>query len=682
MGTTTININGIPAAGSGGNTGAGNVGGQTGAPAQNAPINAPTGNDNNGGYSLPSNERMIEDIRREMRQRGVMLVPGSQSMHKIIDEYAQNQRKLANQNIGEKYDNLSQSFFETSGEKLEQRKKQRLADAYMNYRNMRLLADPNDKTIDADWEYSSIYAQAVKANIEDEKRVIRDLDSNDDELYRKEQEERTEVDKELTEAIKTLTSYFEREAESGSNSSYLGRLKEERKKLILERDSATTEAGAISAQTKLNDVNDRIQRVLNPKGGKEEEANINNLIMAQGLQGALSSIDNGDLFGAVGSLSNFGLSAAGLSKAAMRKAMGWIGVALTAGKGLTNTFEKLDSVDASYAILGGVTGNLSKAEFFDSLDNARWNNYDLYGLGMDKIQFAELMTNYAKSTGMQGYDPAVNTLLLAGAEKSWGLQRGALSKLTKFTRSTVRDYGTFGDYSVNARMGDAADALGMLYGSYDGFKSGDHSNSQRVLDTYASILESYGARSNKVNNFQTAASLMLTLSSNQMNEATGGKTLFDERTAGEIATLQNMIQSPANDRMQALIFGEVGKMIGSTDLSKIDQYIIDPKNELNIMQQVVKKISDLYGGVDTEMGYWAFKQLLPNMAPDRRKEYIEKLTSGKYMSGDMQYGKSQELLATSYSDVYVSPVTEIRNEIKSWLPEVLNKLQLIVNALE
>lgn len=678
MGTTTININGIPAAGSGVNTGAGNVGGQTGGTAQNASVNAPTSNDNNGGYSLPSNERMIEDIRREMRQRGVMLVPGSQSMHKIIDEYAQNQRKLANQSINERYDDLSNNLAEMREGELEKRKKQRLANAYMNYRR---LADPDDQNIDANWQYSSLYAQAVKANKEDEERVKRGLNSKDDELLRKAQEERTEVDKELAEAIKTLTSYFEREAEAGSNSSYLGRLKEERKKLILERDSATTEADAIAAQTKLNDVNSRIQKVLNPKGDNTDEPNINNLIMAQGLQGAFNSMDNGDVFGAASNLSNFGMAAMGLSKAAMRKAMGWIGVVLGISKGVTNTLEKLDSVDSAYAILGGVTGDLSKAEFFDSLDNATWNGYDLYSLGMDRTQFAELMTNYAKSTGMQGYNPARNTLLLAGAEKSWGLQRGALSKLTKFTRYPRDPNAAFGGYEAGAWMGDAADALGMLYGSYEGFKSGDHSNAQMVLDTYASILESYGSRSNRVNNFETAASLMKTLSSNQMNEVIGGKSLFDERTAGEIATLQNMIQSPANDRMQALIFGEVGKMIGSTDLSKIDQYIIDPKNELSIMQQVVKKISDLYGGVDSEMGYWAFKQLLPNMAPDRRKEYIEKLMSGKQMPGNIEYGKSQQNYATQWADVYISPITEIRNDIKDWLPEMVNKLQLIVSAL-
>lgn len=674
MGTTTININGIPAAGSGGNTGAGNVGGQTGGTAQNASVNVPTSNDNNGGYSLPSNERMIEDIRREMRQRGVMLVPGSQSMHKIIDEYAQNQRKLANQSINERYDDLSNNLAATREEELERRKKQRLANAYMNYRRMA----PDDWTnqqIEGQFEYSSLYAQAVKANKEDEARVKRGLNSKDDELLRKAQEERTEVDKELAEAIKTLTSYFEREAETGSNNSYLGRLKEERKQLILERDSALTEEEAIAAQTKLNDVNSRIQRVLSPGlGDKKDEEGINSLLMAQGLQGVMSSMGSGDILGGLNGMATFGLAASGLSKAAMRKALGWIGLGIATTKGIVESFRKVDDAATAYAVVGGESNDFSKEEFFDYTDSA-YHGIDFYNLGMKRVNFAELMVNYMQSAGMKGSNIVSDALLLSGAEKHWGLQGGALSKLAKFTRYTRNPNAAFGGYEAGANIDDAAAALGMLYGNYEGFRNGDHSNAQKVLDAYTSILESYGSRSNKVNNFETAASLMMTMSSAPMNEATGGKSLFDERTASEIATFQNMIQSPANDRMQALIFGEVGKMIGSTDLSKIDQYIIDPKNELKIMQQVVKKISDLYGGVDTEMGYWAFKQLLPGMAPDRRKEYIDKLTSGYFMPGDINSGKEKAEWGANVSGAYVSDITETENRIADYLAIIANKLE-------
>ena len=55
-----------------------------------------------GGSSVPSNDRMIEDVRREMQTRGVLLVPGSSSMTQIINQYGQATRGAVNDRISEK----------------------------------------------------------------------------------------------------------------------------------------------------------------------------------------------------------------------------------------------------------------------------------------------------------------------------------------------------------------------------------------------------------------------------------------------------------------------------------------------------------------------------------------------------------------------------------------------------
>ena len=57
-----------------------------------------------GGSAVPSNDRMIEDVRREMQQRGVLLVPGSSSMTQIINQYGQATRGAVNDRISERYD--------------------------------------------------------------------------------------------------------------------------------------------------------------------------------------------------------------------------------------------------------------------------------------------------------------------------------------------------------------------------------------------------------------------------------------------------------------------------------------------------------------------------------------------------------------------------------------------------
>ena len=52
------------------------------------------------------NNRMIEDVRREMQQRGVLMVPGSSSMSQIINQYGSNLRKQESSRIHNEYDEL------------------------------------------------------------------------------------------------------------------------------------------------------------------------------------------------------------------------------------------------------------------------------------------------------------------------------------------------------------------------------------------------------------------------------------------------------------------------------------------------------------------------------------------------------------------------------------------------
>lgn len=674
MGTTNINIQGIPASGGGGSsTSSTNIPQGNNQP-QNAGVSAgATLGGNTGGASmLPSNERMIEDIRREMRQRGVMLVPGSQSMHKIIDEYTQSQRKSANQSINDKYDALSSELKNSEKEALEQRKKQRLANAYINYR--RTAADTPD--LDANFEFSQFYAQAVQRNKEDEARVERGSGKNDD-LLRKAEEERLAVDKELAERMRQLTAYFEREAESGAPRSYLGQLKEERKQLILERESATTEAEAVAAQEKLNRVNTKIAKVM---GGQKDDSDseLRSLMVAQGISGGFSSLEQGDIAGGVGGFANAAIMASGLSKLAARRALGIVGIAIGGMKSIFNSMRRGDDVSDLWAVLGGAGSGISKFDI-DEKAAEKYFGTGYTEMGMELNDFAQLALNYSVSSGVGDLSHwQTSTIMNAAMEKSLGLQRGQLASLMKYSRSGV---GESDFYQPSYAMGTL-----LASGVFEGFNTRDKSNAKTVLDAYTSILQSYGSRSNKLNNMQTAANLMFTLAGNYVNGGINAN-LFDERTAGEIATFQNMIQNPANDRMQALIYGEVGKMLGTNDLSKIDRYIINPENEVGIMQNVVKKITDLYGGTDTEMGYFAFKQLLPNMAPERRDEYLKALTeSGQNgysqwiqknwtsLSGGL--GTAEE--ATRNAPKYVNEVTQTGKEISDWLSRIWRKLDEIL----
>ena len=53
---------------------------------------------------IPDNSRMIEDIRREMRSRGVLMVPGTNNMSQLINQYGQNLRSDVNDRITDQFD--------------------------------------------------------------------------------------------------------------------------------------------------------------------------------------------------------------------------------------------------------------------------------------------------------------------------------------------------------------------------------------------------------------------------------------------------------------------------------------------------------------------------------------------------------------------------------------------------
>jgi hypothetical protein len=93
--------------------------------------------------------------------------------------------------------------------------------------------------------------------------------------------------------------------------------------------------------------------------------------------------------------------------------------------------------------------------------------------------------------------------------------------------------------------------------------------------------------------------------------------------------------------MRALLFSTVQEMMpemkdsqgnfyDETDAGRmdlIDRAIRNPENEGKIMQAMIQKISEMYGGINTQMGYFAFKNLFPDISPDRLDQYVEQFSN-------------------------------------------------------
>ena len=149
---------------------------------------------------IPDNSRMIEDIRREMRSRGVLMVPGTNNMSLLINQYGQNLRSDVNDRITDQFDSRRQDIRNKYGAKyqeiednLEKQKQQRLASS----------GTPNDPFLIA-----AIDQQQERVRNQLFKKYGQMHDQEEAALDQEEAKARKTADEELTKAIKELTDYF------------------------------------------------------------------------------------------------------------------------------------------------------------------------------------------------------------------------------------------------------------------------------------------------------------------------------------------------------------------------------------------------------------------------------------------------------------------------------------------
>lgn len=195
--------------------------------------------------AMPGSDRMVEDIRREISQRGVLLVPGTANFSTMMNTLQQNQRNAINSNILGKYDQNIES----------------VKDA-----REKAHADVVDNIASAlQGELFGVIDPFKIKNIKDKYRKLEEhehdrVDAAFDPIIQRIQNDRAQAESEsednLTRAIEELTA----EIKQGNPDSYLNRLKDDYKTAIYKRDNAMTEADAIAASEEASKIQDRIAR--------------------------------------------------------------------------------------------------------------------------------------------------------------------------------------------------------------------------------------------------------------------------------------------------------------------------------------------------------------------------------------------------------------------------------------
>lgn len=442
-------------------------------------------------------------------------------------------------------------------------------------------------------------------------------DTEEEQIGAEENTERAEAQRELTDVLKELTEELRRQEQSGGGTntdSFLGKLREQRKQILAEREAATDEAGVADANSRLALIDEELRRAMNagmPAQGRPfyDPA----LQGAQGIQGLVGGISSGNLGGTIMGGGQAIAALSGMGMRSMLRFMGWAGVAAAAASGLEATSDRSEGLSDLARYRTTPYRDMTDARHYlgAELPSARTQygtGYAQYGMGQE--EFAQQAARRIRGRGMTE-DWFEETMGQIGLERSLGLDQDALVKGGQYDR-----YGQ----NVTDALSRMVTVLAGIEDS--GVSFDDFSRVQEKFDIQQQIMGSYMGRTDRPD-YDVANRTLAAFSS------VPGITQ-DARMGSDIQQFQNMIQNPMNDRMQALVYGTVADLFPETGgrMDLIDRALQDPKNEGEIMQAVVQRIVSQFGGIDTQMGYFAFKALLPNIAPDRRDAYIQAFTEG------------------------------------------------------
>ena len=238
----TVNVNGI--------TGGG--GGQPNTPPSTPPQTTATGYQpdisrfavsSQTTNPLPTSDTIIQDIRREMTSRGVVLVPGSSNYSTLMNQLRQSQQQNIMGTIDSRYqariseiDRLKESYYNEIEAKVEEQREAQLK-AFPGAANQ----------INSQWN-ATFDAWARKGNTyfaQQETAAKAERDS-----------QKAEAEQRLTDAIQRLTE----EVSESSKDSYLDNLRKKYKEQISRRDSAETEEEAREASREAAKIQERMAR--------------------------------------------------------------------------------------------------------------------------------------------------------------------------------------------------------------------------------------------------------------------------------------------------------------------------------------------------------------------------------------------------------------------------------------
>ena len=685
---------------------------------------------NKSGGTQPTtlNDRMTQDIRREMMSRGVMFVPGSTNYNQLMSAVVNQRKSTALQEIDDtrveritatqqEYENKRKVEFD----KLEEQRKKALGSA----------------TTPEEIDSINSFFDRRKQKLED--RLLIGEGKEYAKINQETDEQRAKIEQDLTKAANEILQ----EMRQGNKNSYIGGLREKYREAIWRRDNAETEEESQAAAAEAAAIQRRMGKATSPinryaqlfgvVGGVNQFVNTigrgvdawrqNSLMQI----GEINSAANGDAFGAMqqdlerrrmnssawgmgigtiaggvlgGLLAAFGSAGIGTGAGIG----GGMAVGGTAGTIIANTIFNWTNAQEEREIKLGQMWQQQEQRIqqYNDISLAYRRNKDLssrredwmyeltpvnvnrksgdnvnyYDLGYTGSQFSTIMAQRVKQRGYisstSDWDLENYIAKQVALERAYNMSEGSIAQLSAYDR-----------YGNNANQ-DMANLIASLNNSKVlGMSGGQTLRANEFLGYQTQLMEMQKGWMDAPNaNYATRLLLA--------GQAAFGNN-FDSRAISEIGQIENTVTHPKEDYSKALLYDVIQEIMPETKGNLLAirqaQYSDDPNVRMRIQQAMAKRIQQVYGGLNTTSGYLAASHYYGIEDPVRLRKLIGQYESGlpTVTEGDVQsdanvlkgYTSPVSKSMLEYQD---NTVLEISNQLGR-LEDIGNKLLTSFNTM-
>lgn len=421
----------------------------------------------------------------------------------------------------------------------------------------------------------------------------------DERLASEETSERAAVEREMTDALRTVAEELRkesREKSSGDEDSYIGRLRLQRKELVDNIERAATEEDYNTARKRLQEF-DQSQPGASGMGVSGTRA-------AMAGVGMFSSAASGNIVGAAaGGAGLITAAAAGAAAAAVVSA-----VVAAIGYAISATSDRIEGAYdlANYrGLWGGRTGGEAMYSAAGAVIDA--STRGVYGeqvtrkqLGIDDADFIRRATEMIATSGVLA-DTQNRVFYARANEGTYNLEQGALTRAARYER--------YGDETSSSAMIKLVDQLEQL--NNRGIDTGiggelGYARARERLEIQQQQLEYYYARYNRPD-YVTANATQVAYSSqmgNAVQDARMGNAI--QAVDSAIANGQGMQQAYT---LMALQQSDVGKRLGldKMSLSTLRWVPKSPQSfglsEVELNTAVIQQLAQ-QGGLNPEEATW------------------------------------------------------------------------------